>query len=100
MIIKDKMSKSDIQPPFSKAVADIRREIVSLNCELHADCADELLEDGSGAADLWGFNIYPDGRLDFVSLLNIRPAAGSRSMEIKNQEVRDKIENIVKKLWI
>lgn len=93
------MSKNDIQSPFSKAVADIRREIVSVNCELHSDCADELLKDGSQPKDLWGFNVYPDGRLDFISLLNIRPAEDNRSMEIKKQDIRDKIENIVKKLW-
>ncbi len=97
MIIRDKISKENIQTPFSKAVADIRRGIVSLDCELHADCADELLQDGSLGGDLWGFNVYPDGHIDFISLLNIRPAENNRSMKIKSQEIRDKIEEIVKK---
>ncbi len=100
MIIKDKIKKSSIQSPFSKAVADIGRGAVSVDCELHADCADELLGDGSNPGDLWGFNIYPDGHIDFVSLLNIRPAVGNRSMEIKIQEIRDKIESIVGELLI
>lgn len=97
MIIHDRLKKEDIQSPFSKAVADLGRGIISVNNELHIDCAEELLKDGSRAADLWGFNIYPGGRLDFISLINIRPADNNRSMDIQNQEIRSKIEDIVKK---
>ena len=97
MIIKEKIKKEDLESPFTKAVADIGKGIFSLGCELHSDCADELIEDGSQGSDLWGFNIYPDGHLDFVSLLNIRPAAGNRSMEIKDKEICRKIQELVRK---
>jgi len=97
MIVSDKIKKENIENPFTKAVADIERKILSLGCELHSDCADELIENGSRGSDLWGFNIYPDGHLDFVSLLNIKPAVGNRSMEIKDEEICRKIEEIVKK---
>ncbi|MEK7574521.1 MAG: DUF5674 family protein [Patescibacteria group bacterium] len=98
MIVKEgKITKDDIQLPFTKAVADIKQGIFSIGCELHIDCAEELMKNGSEAQDLWGFNIYPDFHLDFISLINIRPADDNRSMEIKKQEIRDKIEKIFKR---
>lgn len=99
MIVKDRIKKENLEEPFTKAVADIKRKIISIGCELHTDSAEELIKDGSNYNDLWGFNIYPDGSLDFISLINVRPADNNRSMEIQNQEVRRKIEEIVKK-WI
>jgi len=97
MLIKDRIKKENLEKPFSKAAVDIKRELISIGCELHIDCAEELVKDGSSQKDLWGFNIYSDGSLDFISLLNIRPADNNRSMEIQNQEIRQKIEEIVKK---
>jgi hypothetical protein len=97
MIINDKIKKEDLESPFTKAVADIKKKTLSLGCELHSDCADELIRNDSKGSDLWGFNIYPDGHLDFVSLINIRPAVGNRSMEIKDKEICQKIEEIVRK---
>ena len=98
MIIKEgKIKKEDIQSPFTKAVIDIEQEILSIDCELHIDCAEELIKDRSKNKDLWGFNIYPDFHLDFVSLINIKPVDNNRSMEIQNQEIREKIEKIFRK---
>ncbi len=98
MIIKEgKIDKNKINIPFTKAVADIKQEILSIDCEFHIDCADELIKNGSEIKSLWGFNIYSDFRLDFVSLINIRPADNNRSMEIQIPEIRGKIEEIFKK---
>lgn len=98
MIIKDKIKRETLQSPFTKAAADIKKGKISIGCELHIDCVEELIEEGSKLSDLWGFNIYSDGSLDFVALINIRPAAGNRSMKIHNKEICEKIENIVRKL--
>lgn len=95
MIVGVKIKKEDLQEPFTKAVADIAQGKLSIGCELHIDCADELVRAGSSAENLWGFNIYPDGHLDFISLINIRPAQGNRSMKIEDVAVSQKIENIV-----
>ncbi len=97
MIIKTKIKKEDLQIPFTKAVIDIEKGIISISGDLHIDCAEELINDGSDAKNLWGINIYPDSKIDFISLINIRPADNNRSMEIQNSEIREKIENIVKK---
>ncbi|HDH31353.1 MAG TPA: hypothetical protein ENH26_01105 [Candidatus Wolfebacteria bacterium] len=97
MIIKDKINKEILKKPFIKAAADIKKEVISIDCELHIDCAEELIKNSSNNDDIWGFNIYPDGELDFISLINIRPSKGNRSMDIKNQEICVKIKTVVKK---
>ena len=98
MIIKEKTSLDSFDPDFVKVVVDIEKRILSAGCELHSDCAEELAEDGSDYKNLWGANIYPkDGKIEFTSLINIRPAE-NRSMEIKSQEVRKIVEDIIKEL--
>ena len=96
MIVRERLQPGALRAPFLKAVADVARGVVAAERDLHVDCAEELLQDGSSASDLWGFNTYPDGRLDFVSLLNIRPANGNRTMEIGDQAIRQRIEQIAR----
>ena len=84
---------------FIKVVVDLERRIIAIGCELHIDCAEELVNDGSLGKDLWGVNIYPQKKIiDFVSMINIRPADGNRSMEIELPSIRRKVEEIVKEL--
>ena len=98
MIIKEKKSL-DSFGSFIKVVVDIERQIISVGCELHVDCAEELMADGSPYTNLWGANVYPkDKKIDFIALINIRPASGNRSMEIEDQNIRKKVEDIIKKL--
>ncbi|MEK7147243.1 MAG: DUF5674 family protein [Patescibacteria group bacterium] len=97
MIIKNKITKELLEEPFIKAVADIKQGFISLGCELHIDCAEELIKNGSLAKDLWGFNIYPDGNLDFVSLINIRPQDNNRSMRIQDENIKKKITEVFNK---
>jgi hypothetical protein len=70
--------------------------------ELHADAEQLLLEDGSRQEDLWGANYYPDlgaaECVEFTSLINIRPAQGNRSMEIEDDEVRDRVRELTHRL--
>lgn len=99
MIIKEKISTASFGS-FVKVVVDIKKEILSADCELHLDCAEELIKDGSSNRDLWGANVYPEnGQIDFVSLINIRPADKNRSMEIKIPEILEKVESVIKKLF-
>jgi len=98
MIIREKTSLDSLGS-FVKIVVDIEREIISATCELHIDCAEELMADGSLYANLWGANIYPkDKKIDFISLMNIRPADKNRSMDIEDPVIRKKVEDIIKKL--
>lgn len=101
MIIKEKTSLESLKSlgSFVKVVADIEREIISVGCELHSDCAEELIAGGSLYKNLWGANIYPeDKKIDFISLINIRPADNNRSMDILNPIIKEKVEEIIKNL--
>ena len=97
MIIKPGEQK-DIPRDFAKVVVDIERGVLSAVCDLHSDCADELVADGSQWGNLWGANVYLDEkRIDFVSLINIRPAVGNRSMTIELPAIRAKVEAVIRK---
>ncbi len=105
-IIKDQISLEDVRvlareiyTDMVKGVADVERGIIALGGEWHMDANVKLLAEGSAQKDVWGFNIYPDEKGDsvlrFVSLINIRPSQGSRSMEIEDKELRAKIQSII-----
>lgn len=85
-----------------KVVVDVKREIMAIGGELHAEAEAILLENGSDQKDLWGINIYPDKpknqRIEFTALINIRPSMGSRSMEINDKMTKNKIKKIIDKL--
>ena len=85
-----------------KSVVDVDREIMAVDGELHADEEALLLENGSQQKNLWGINIYPElegaDRIEFDSMINIRPAQGNRSRGIDHMEIREKIIQIVHKL--
>ena len=96
MIVKE---KSDLKNwgDFVKVVIDIEKKILSIGCELHIDCADDLVTDGSERKNLWGANIYPiEKKIDFISMINIRPLDNNRSMEIQIPEIKEKVEGVIK----
>ncbi len=81
-----------------KYVVDIRRRVIGIGGELHADAEHLLLEDGSRQEDLWGANYYPgegpEGCIEYTALMNIRPAQGNRSMEVADESTRRAIREI------
>lgn len=85
-----------------KAVVDIESGLMAIGGELHADEEAFLLEKGSRQDNLWGINIYPESpkeqRIEFDSMINIRPGQGNRSRGVENEEIRKKIMEIVTKL--
>lgn len=87
---------------FVKVVVDIEKGIMGAGGELHSDIEAEMIKDGSLQKDLWGINIYPsksaDERIEFYSLINIRPLQGNRSCQIQDRELQAKIKNIVSRL--
>ena len=91
---------SDFFETMVKVVIDLERESLALNGEMHADLETLLLDNGSRQEDLWGANIYFKNPhdLEFTSLINIRPAQGNRSMELRDPMLRNKMLEIVKKL--
>ena len=85
-----------------KLVVDVRREVVAVGGELHADAEQLLLEQGSRQADLWGANYYPgrgsEGCLEYTALINIRPSQGNPSMEVEDAGARELIRGLVSQL--
>jgi hypothetical protein len=82
-----------------KAVVDVQRGIMAVDGELHSDEEARLLEHGSQQRDLWGINIYPDlvgdHRIEFDSMINVRPSQGNRSRDVDDPDLRARILRIV-----
>jgi len=85
-----------------KAVVDVKKEVMAVGAELHADEEAFLLERNSQQEDLWGFNIYTDrtstDMIEFDSMINIRPRQKNRSRYVEDPQLRAEIIRIVEKL--
>lgn len=86
-----------------KAVVDVRQSIMAIDAELHADLESLLLErTGSQQQELWGINLFLDkpknAWIEYTALVNIRPSAGNRSMEVEDPGIRDRIRAVVERL--
>ncbi len=108
-LIDSKISKNELSEiakerfgDMVKAVVDIELEIIVVGAELHADEEAMLLERGSKQENLWGINIYVDKqsneRIEFDSMINIRPRQNNRSRDILDPAIKEKIIIIVNKL--
>ncbi|MFA4975765.1 MAG: DUF5674 family protein [Candidatus Paceibacterota bacterium] len=107
-IIDKKISESELREiardfygEMIKGVVDIEREILSLGGEYHMDANNKLIENGSKQQNVWGFNWYFDKKgnkkIEYVSLINIRPKQGNRTMEVQNVSLRDRMKTIILK---
>ena len=82
-----------------KIAVDIRRHILAGGGEMHADCEQLLLEAGSEQDDIWGANWYPaDQRIEFEALINIRLREGNRGIQIRDNEIRRKVESVTRQI--
>lgn len=107
-VITDTISKKELAilametyQEMIKAVVDVETGLMAAGGELHADAESKLLTEGSHQKNLWGINIYFDKteneRVQYTSLINIKPRQGSRSLEISDASLRAKIKAIVDK---
>jgi hypothetical protein len=105
-IVRSSISRADIATEADagfgdmvKAVVDVRRGVMAIGGELHADEEAALLDDGSAQSDLWGINLYPGERgaewVEFDSMINVRPGQGNRSRGVDDPAVRDAIRRVV-----
>lgn len=85
-----------------KAVVDIEKNIMAVGGEMQADEEAHLIDEGCRQENLWGINIYPDqpmpDRIEFDSMINIRPYLENRSRSVENPETQKKIIEIVSML--
>ena len=82
-----------------KAVIDVERCVMAIGGELHSDEEALLIDDGSAQANLWGINLYPTepgaGWIEFDSMINVRPAQGTRSRNVDDSGLQDRIRQVV-----
>jgi hypothetical protein len=104
-LLKEKATSDQLQAmleeytTMAKIAVDVRRNIVAGGGEMHFDCEQVLLDDGSEQDDIWGANWYPtEQRIEFEALINIRPRLGNRSIVIQSEELRRQMEAITRQL--
>ncbi|MEJ2053503.1 MAG: DUF5674 family protein [Calditrichaceae bacterium] len=108
-IINSKINLSEIwenrkvqNTDLLKIVVDVGRKLIAVDAEMHADLEELLLQNGSEQNDLWGANLFPgkkdDEFIEYTSFINIRPAQGNRDMEVKDEKIKSKIQEIVNTL--
>jgi len=89
---------------FVKFVVDIDLETMAVGGELHSDAEAILIEQGSLQKNIWGANFYPfnppSERLEFTSLINIRPRDDNPGMEIMDASIRDKVRVLAEQLLL
>lgn len=83
-----------------KADIDVRRLIMVIDMDMHADGEAYLLEQGSKQEDLWGINLHPaqfgtNTFIEFDSMINIRPRQDNPSRDILDAGIRTKIIDLV-----
>lgn len=86
-----------------KATVDVKKRMMAIGGELHADEEQLLLEKGSVQVNLWGINLYPAkfngaGFIEFDSMINIRPSQQNMSREVEDKQTRQLISEIVSEL--
>jgi hypothetical protein len=108
-IVRDTVTRSEIRAlaaaqfgDMVKAVVDVKRRVMAIGGDLHADEESLLLDDGSQQIDLWGINLYPDAAAEdwivYDSMINVRPSLGNRSRDVQDKTVRQSIRQIVESL--
>ena len=92
-----------IYQSMTKGVVDLESGLLALEADMHADLEQMLLNQGSRQRDLWGLNLYPEKSgsefVEFTSLINIRPAQGNTSIDIRDPALREQILRVVRK-WV
>ena len=99
-----KESENFIDDNAIKGAVDVKNKIMAVDSQMHYECEQLLLENGSKQEDIWGINLYLDSddiddMVEFDSMINIRPAQGNRSRSVENPEIRGQIKEVVKK-WV
>jgi len=90
---------------YVKLTIDLENEWVVAGGELHADGEKILLERESGQDNIWGGGIdFESKQVDTTAVLNLRPRLDNDSLEILDNQRRERFIQVVKKyfakLWL
>ncbi len=82
-----------------KLAVDVNQKIIAGGGSLHSDCEQALLDQGSQQANIWGADWFVEVQeVGFESIINIRPRQQNYGFELKNAQLRQQIELIVRQL--
>jgi hypothetical protein len=80
---------------YIKTAVDIERRVLVGGGELHYDCEQALLSDGSRQENIWAASFMPLTRkMIFESIVNLR-SRQNRSMEILDPNIRERVAQII-----
>jgi hypothetical protein len=82
-----------------KVAVDVELEVLAWGGSQHADCEQQLLDEGSRPRDIWGatWNVATH-EVTFWSVINIQPRLGRPGPEIQSPEMRARVERVVRAL--
>lgn len=107
LVIRKKVTKKKLQglakhfDGYIKIVVDIEREILAGGDDRHFEEEKLLLNDGSRQENLWGGGFDVETKeIDYNSIINLRPNQENPSRDIMAMDVRNKFDDIVKRLLI
>jgi hypothetical protein len=110
-IVRDRITLQEISAlagarfgVFVKAVVDVRRGVMAVGGQLHADQEGLLLDDGSRQDDLWGVNLHPaqppDSWIEYDSMINLRPLQNNMTRSVEDPHTREHIVLVVGRLVV
>ncbi len=80
---------------YIKTVVDIERRVLVGGGDLHYDCEQALLGDGSRQETIWAASFMPvTQKMIFESIVNLRPRQ-NKSMEILDSNIRERVAQII-----
>lgn len=111
IIIREKISQEELVRivrenfgDMAKVDVDIERGILTIGGEWHSEGDALLVGDGSLHENIWGMNFYPwrepKDRIEYISLINIKPQFGNCSMEVEDKQVREQMKAVVETLLL
>ncbi|NMG17993.1 hypothetical protein DP116_00460 [Brasilonema bromeliae SPC951] len=78
-----------------KTVVDVERRVIAGGGDMHYDCEQVLLDDGSTQENIWGASFMPvNQKITYDSIVNLRPRQ-NRSMEILDPNIRERVAQII-----
>lgn len=105
IIIKEKADEeilkkvSEDLEGYIKVVVDIEKGILTAGGLRHFEGEELLLKDDSEQKNLWGGGLdLETGEIDFDSMINLRPNDNNSSREVLSEDIRKKMEKIIKEL--
>lgn len=111
IIVREKLKKEDIiracTATFGTMVkidVDVVRDILTIGGEWHSEGDALLVADGSDHEQIWGANYYPwnppEKRIEYVSLINIKPSLNHKRMEVADPDVRARMKRVAEELLL